>query len=152
MLRLPNFAYKVPFARRDTRWSVINVHIPLMSILGGSDVQYRQQFTAIWTNFLTRNQSEQQDRPVQLVTWGSVLISCSPRIQTYNNVRLTEATRIDTSSFDMLNNGNLLFIWTMRGVVGPHGGKMKNWRFCCHGNFGDKNHRFQLPAEQWGLR
>ena len=31
-----------------------------------------------------------------------------------------------------------LFFWTLGGVVGPHGSKMKNWRFCTHGNFGDK--------------
>ena len=26
--------------------------------------------------------------------------------------------------------------------MGPHGVKMKNWRFCSYGNFGDKNHHF----------
>ena len=41
-----------------------------------------------------------------------------------------------------------LSFWTMGSAVGPHGGKMKNWRFCNCGNFGDENHRFRLPANQ----
>ena len=43
----------------------------------------------------------------------------------------------------------LLSFWAMGGEGGksPHGDKMKNQRFCSWGNFGDKNHRFHLPAE-----
>ena len=43
---------------------------------------------------------------------------------------------------------NLFSFWAVGDVVGPHGGKMKNWRFCNYGNFGDKNHRFDLPAKR----
>ena len=35
----------------------------------------------------------------------------------------------------------LLFFWAVGDVVGPHGGNMKNWRFCNYCNFGDKNQR-----------
>ena len=31
-----------------------------------------------------------------------------------------------------------LLFWTVGDVVGPHGNKKKNWRFCNYGNFGDK--------------
>ena len=43
----------------------------------------------------------------------------------------------------------LLSFWTVGGVVGPHGSKMKNWRFCSYGNFGDKIILFVcLPGTQ----
>ena len=59
---------------------------------------------------------------------------------------------MDKSGCDMPNGSNFALFWTMGGVVGPHGSKMKNWRFCTHGNFGDKNHRFHLPAGYPGVR
>ena len=46
----------------------------------------------------------------------------------------------------------VLFFWRVGGVVRPHGGNMKNWRFCNYGNFAGKNHRFHLPAKQVGVR
>ena len=55
---------------------------------------------------------------------------------------------MDENGCDMLNAGNFAHFWTMGGVVGPHGGNMKNWRFCSYGNFGEKNHRLRLSAEQ----
>ena len=65
-----------------------------------------------------------------------------------DNMWLTEATGMDVNGFDMLNDGNFTLFWEMGGGVGPHGGQMKNWRFCSYGNFGDKNHRFHLPTKQ----
>ena len=41
----------------------------------------------------------------------------------------------------------LLFFGTIGGIVDQYGDKMKNWRCCRYGNFGDENHRFRLPAE-----
>ena len=38
----------------------------------------------------------------------------------------------------MPNGSNCALFWTLGGVVGPHGGNMKNWRCCNYGNFGDK--------------
>ena len=64
-----------------------------------------------------------------------------------DNLWLTEATEKDVNSYDTLNDGNFALFWTMGGVVSPNGDIMKNWRFCSYGNFGDKNHRFHLPAE-----
>ena len=40
-----------------------------------------------------------------------------------------------------------VLIFDNGGVVGQHGDKIKNWRFCSYGNFGDKNHRFHLHAK-----
>ena len=54
---------------------------------------------------------------------------------------------MDTNGCRMQNNSTFTLFRTMGGVVGPLGGKMKNWRFYSYGNFGDKNHRFHLPAE-----
>ena len=65
-----------------------------------------------------------------------------------DNLWLTEATGKDANGFDMLNDGNFALFSGNGGVVGPHGGQMKNWRFCSYGNFGDKNHRFHLPTKQ----
>jgi len=47
----------------------------------------------------------------------------------------------------MISDVFLLFIWTIGDDVGPRWGKMKNWRFCGYGNFGDKNHRVHLLTE-----
>ena len=68
-----------------------------------------------------------------------------------NNFWLIEATGMDANDFDMLNNGNFTLFREMVGVVGPHGGKMKNCRFCSYGNFGDKDRRFHLPTKQRGV-
>ena len=54
---------------------------------------------------------------------------------------------MDAHSSDMLNTGNFALFLTLGGVVSPHGDKMKNWRFCSYGAFGEK-HRLYLPAEQ----
>ena len=62
------------------------------------------------------------------------------------NLRLTKATGMDTNGCDMTNDSNCALFWRVGDVVGPHGGNMKNWRFCNYGNFGDKNHHFHLPA------
>ena len=64
-----------------------------------------------------------------------------------NKLWLKEATRMDTNGCYMPNDSNFALFWTNGGVVGPHGGKMKNWRFCSCDDFGDKNHCFHLPAE-----
>ena len=64
-----------------------------------------------------------------------------------DNLWLTEATRMDTNGCDMPNDSNFALFWTTGDVVGLHGGKMKNWRFCRYGNFGNKNHPFHLSAE-----
>ena len=77
---------------------------------------------------------------------GNIMFTAGPN----DNVWLTEATGRDTNDYNMLNDSNFALFWTMGGVVGPHGSKMKNWRFCSCGNFGDKNHRFHLPAKQCG--
>ena len=55
---------------------------------------------------------------------------------------------MDTNGSDMLNDDYFALFWTMGGVVGHHGDKMKIWRFCNYGNFGDKNHRFHVPAKK----
>ena len=47
-----------------------------------------------------------------------------------DNLWLTEATGIDTNGYGMPNISNVALFLTMGGVVGPHGGEMKNWRFC----------------------
>ena len=58
----------------------------------------------------------------------------------------TEATGMGRNGCGMPNDSNFALFWTVGGVVRPYGGNMKNWRFCNYGNFGDKNHRFHLPA------
>ena len=65
-----------------------------------------------------------------------------------NNLWLTEAIGMDTNGCGMPNDSNFALFWSMGGFVGPHGGKMKNWRFCSYGNLGENNHRLHLPAEQ----
>ena len=52
------------------------------------------------------------------------------------------------NGFDMPQmTPSLLSFLAIGGVVGPHGGKMKNWNCCRHCNFGDKNNRCHFPAE-----
>ena len=46
---------------------------------------------------------------------------------------------MDANGSDMLNDGNFALFWTIEGIVGPSGGKIKNWRFGSYGHFGDKN-------------
>ena len=75
---------------------------------------------------------------------GNIMCITGPN----DNVWWTEATEIDTNGCDMPNDSNFAFFLTMGGVVDPHGGKMKNWGSCSYGNFGDKNHRFHLPAKR----
>ena len=65
-----------------------------------------------------------------------------------DNLWFTEATGMDTNGCDIPNDSNFALFWTMGSVVGPHGGKMKNMRFCSHSKFGDKNYRFHLHAKQ----
>ena len=61
---------------------------------------------------------------------------------------LPEATGMDKYGCDMPNNSNFSLLGgAMEDVVGPHGGKMENWRCFSYGNFWDKNHRFCLPAK-----
>ena len=52
-----------------------------------------------------------------------------------DNLRLTKAIGMDTNGNEMPNDINFALFWAVGGVVGPHGGKMKNWRFCSYGNF-----------------
>ena len=59
---------------------------------------------------------------------------------------------MDGNDFDMLNGGNSTLFVKFGGVVGSHGGQMKNWRFCSYGNIGDKNHRYHLSAKPQGVR
>ena len=44
---------------------------------------------------------------------------------------------MDVNGSDMLNYDDFALFWTNGGVVGPREGKLKNWRFCSYGNFGD---------------
>ena len=144
MLRLPKFSYKVPFAKRDTWWSIIYVHTSFMNILGASEVRYRQ-CTAIWNNFCD-TEPEWSTRLTYTVAWGPVTISYALWAQaTICDQQKPSAwiPMVVTCQMTVI----LLFFWSMGGVVGPHGDKMKNWRFYSYGNFGDKNHRFHLPAE-----
>ena len=53
---------------------------------------------------------------------------------------------MDTNGCDMLNDGNFALFWTMGGVMGPHGDKMKNWRFCSYRKFGIKQSPFALAC------
>ena len=55
-----------------------------------------------------------------------------------NNLWVTEATGMCTYDCDMPNGSNIDLFWAIGDVVGPHGAKMKNYRFCSYGNFGDK--------------
>ena len=68
------------------------------------------------------------------------------------NLWLTKATGMDTNGCDVPNGSHFDLFWAIGGVEGPHGGNMKNWRCCNYGNFGDKNHRFHLPAGHRGVR
>ena len=61
---------------------------------------------------------------------------------------LTEVTGMDENGFDMLNDGDFTLFLGNGGCCESTWGQMKNWRFCSCGNFGDKNHRFHLPAKQ----
>ena len=114
-----------------------------MNIPGGSKVRFRQ--------FMVREPNSRHktrvNKTVNLYSYlrfcGNIMCTAGPN----DNVQLTEATGMDTNGCDMLNDGNFALSWRIGDVVGPHGEKMKNWRFCSYGNFGDKNHRFHLPAE-----
>ena len=64
-----------------------------------------------------------------------------------DNLWLPEATGIDINGYGMPNDSNFSLFCAIEDVVDPHGGRMKNWRCFSHGNFGDKNHRFCLPAK-----
>ena len=79
---------------------------------------------------------------------GNIMCTVGPN----DNLWLIKATGMDKSGCDMPNGSNFTFFWTVGGIVGPHGSKMKNWRFCSYGNFGDKNHRFHLPTWYRGVR
>ena len=46
------------------------------------------------------------------------------------NMWLTEATGMDKNGCDMPNDSNFAAFLTKGGVVGPHGGNIKNLRFC----------------------
>ena len=59
---------------------------------------------------------------------------------------VNKTTKMDIYGCDMPNDSNCALFLDSGGVVRPYGGNMKNWRFCNYGNFGDKNHRFHLPA------
>ena len=106
MLWLPTFANKVPFERRDTWWSIIYVHMPVMNILGGFDVRCRQ-FKAAWTNFWTQNQSEQNGKPVQLPEFlWQYHVHRGPKQQFV----VEEVTRMDTNGCDMVNDNFTPFL------------------------------------------
>ena len=146
MSRLPKCAYKVPFARSDTQWSICYVHTPFMNIPGQSGVRYRP-FTATWTNFWTQNQSDQNGKPVQLLegVW-QYHVYCRPKRPICGwkrSPRWTQMVMTCRMTVILLTFAR----WGMWVVVGPHGGNMKNWRFCSYGNSGDKNHCFLLLAE-----
>ena len=65
-----------------------------------------------------------------------------------NNLWSTEATGIDINGCYMLCDSTVALFLGNGGCCGSTYDKMKNWIFCGYGNFGDKNHRFYLPAEQ----
>ena len=75
---------------------------------------------------------------------GNIMCTGGPN----DNLWSAKAIRMDTNSWYMPNDSIVALFWAVGVVVGPHGGKMKNWRFCSYGNFGDKNHRFRLPAKR----
>ena len=52
-----------------------------------------------------------------------------------NNSLLTEATDMDTNDCGMPNNSDFALFLDNGGIAGPHGDKMKNWRFYSYGNF-----------------
>lgn len=57
MLRLPNCASNMPFARSDPHRSIIHIHTPFVNILGGSDVRY-EPCKLLEAISMTQNQSE----------------------------------------------------------------------------------------------
>ena len=59
---------------------------------------------------------------------GNIMHTVGPN----NILRLTEATGIDTNGCNMPNENTFARFWAIGGVAGPHGGKMKNWRFCSY--------------------
>ena len=110
----------------------------------GCDID--KQFTATWTNFWTQNQSDQNGKPVQLLegVW-QYHVHCRPKRPICGwkrSPRWTQMVMTCRMTVILLTFAR----WGMWVVVGPYGGNMKNWRFCTYGNFGDKNHRFHLPA------
>ena len=53
-----------------------------------------------------------------------------------NNVWLSEATGMDAICCDISTEWRqFCSVWTVEGVVGPHGDTMKSWRFCSYDNF-----------------
>ena len=108
-----------------------------MNIPGGSGLQF-QQFTPI-SGHKTR-----VNNTVNLYSYlkacGNIMFTLGPN----NNLWLTEATGTDTNGCDMLNDSRFAFFGTIGAVMGPHGGKIKNWRFRSYGIFGD----FGIP-QRW---
>ena len=79
---------------------------------------------------------------------GNIMCTAGPN----KNLWLTKATRMDIYGYDMPNDSNFALYFGQWGCCGSAWGGMKNWRFCSYGNFGDKNHRFHLPAGYPGMR
>ena len=59
-----------------------------------------------------------------LIICGNIMRTAGPN----DKLWLIEATGLDTSGCDMPNDSNVALFWATGDVVGPHGGKVKNWR------------------------
>ena len=56
---------------------------------------------------------------------GNVMRTVGPNIKLFS----TEVTSMNTNGYGMQNNTKFAFFEQQGGIVGPHGGKIKNWRF-----------------------
>ena len=103
----------------------------------------------------SKKKSGQKNRVTKTVNLYSYLRFCGNIMCTAGqneNMWLTKATGMDTNGCGMLTDSNWALFLDSGGVVGPHRGKRKKWRFCNYGIFGDKNHRFHLPAGYRGVQ
>ena len=50
-----------------------------------------------------------------------------------------EVTGMSENGCQILNDGKFALFLATEGVVGLHKDKMKNWRLCSYGNFGEKS-------------
>ena len=79
---------------------------------------------------------------------GNIMCTAGPN----DKLWLTKAIGMDTNGCDTQNDNNVALVLDSGGCCGSAWGKMKNWRLCSYGNFGDKNYPFRLPAGYRGVR
>ena len=120
--------YKVLFARSDTQWSVLNCmpihHLWTVPVNLGRSIDNLRLLEPI---------SRHKTRVTKTVNLYSYLRLCGNIMRTAGaneNLWLTKATGIDTNGCHIPNDSNFALFWAVGDVVGSHGGKMKNWRFC----------------------